>query len=264
MNRLRIGVALYNAGRYLAAHEPLEELWLDAPTGERDDCLQGLIQASAAVYKARRGNDAGAVGLAESASEYINDCSTVDAEALRPWLSEVAVRSRRRPRHRTAATPPRRARDRDLRPLAPGGRRGRRGRRRGRGRRAYKKRHQVRRARSRRRGGDESVRDAHAGLYKRPDADRPTAPDGARRTAKKCGSRTLRDYLNRFADQYRTSVNRRHCGRHRRHACEPGEHRGSPRSGRHDNRGETDRSVSFRAVPLRVARYIRADLATDR
>ena len=91
MNRLRIGVALYNAGRYLAAHEPLEELWLDAPTGERDDCLQGLIQASAAVYKARRGNDAGAAGLAESASEYINDCSTVDAEALRPWLSEVAV-----------------------------------------------------------------------------------------------------------------------------------------------------------------------------
>ena len=90
MDRLRVGIALYNAGWYLAAHEPLEELWLDAAVGERDDCLQGLIQSSAAVYKARRGNDAGATGLAESAVGYLTSCSGVDAEALRSWLGDVA------------------------------------------------------------------------------------------------------------------------------------------------------------------------------
>ncbi len=91
MDRLRVGIALYNAGWYLAAHEPLEELWLQAPAGERDDCLQGLIQASAAVYKARNGNDAGATGLAEGAIQYLTSCSGIDAEALRSWLTTVAA-----------------------------------------------------------------------------------------------------------------------------------------------------------------------------
>lgn len=91
MNRARVGVALYNTGRYLAAHEPLEELWLESPAGERDDCLQGLIQASAAIHKARRGNDAGAAGLAESAIDYLDDCSGVDVDALRAWLERVAA-----------------------------------------------------------------------------------------------------------------------------------------------------------------------------
>jgi len=91
MDRVRVGVALYNTGRYLAAHEPLESLWLEAPAGERDDCLQGLIQASAAVYKSRRGNDEGAAGLAGSAAEYLPDCAAVDADALRAWLERLAV-----------------------------------------------------------------------------------------------------------------------------------------------------------------------------
>lgn len=91
MDRVRVGIALYNAGRYLAAHEPLEALWLEAPAGERDDCLQGLIQASAAVYKSRRGNDKGAAGLAGSAPEYLTDCAVVDVDALRAWLERLAA-----------------------------------------------------------------------------------------------------------------------------------------------------------------------------
>lgn len=91
MDRLRVGIALYNAGRYLPAHEPLEELWLEAPAGEREPCLQGLIQASAAVYKSRTGNDEGAIGLAESAREYLTSCSVVDTASLRAWLERVAT-----------------------------------------------------------------------------------------------------------------------------------------------------------------------------
>lgn len=91
MDRLRVGIALFNAERYLAAHEPLEERWLDDPAGEREACLQGLIQASAAVYKSRRGNDDGAVGLAEGALAYLTDCSVVEGGPLRVWLGEVAA-----------------------------------------------------------------------------------------------------------------------------------------------------------------------------
>jgi hypothetical protein len=89
--RLRAGVALYNAGRYLAAHEPLESLWLEAPAGERDDCLQGLLQASVAAHKSREGNESGAVGLAESAREYLASCGdrSVAVDALEPWLDRL-------------------------------------------------------------------------------------------------------------------------------------------------------------------------------
>ena len=99
MDRLRVGVALYNVGRHLAAHEPLEELWLEAPAGDRDDYLKGLIQACAAVYKSRTGNEAGAAGLAESAVGYVDavgDPGTathgrVDAGALVEWLGRLAA-----------------------------------------------------------------------------------------------------------------------------------------------------------------------------
>lgn len=91
MDRLRAGVALYNAGHYLAAHEPLEERWLERPAGEREDCLQGLIQATAAVYKSRTENLTGAAGLAESAVAYLSGCETVDVEALSAWLDRLTA-----------------------------------------------------------------------------------------------------------------------------------------------------------------------------
>lgn len=91
MDRLRIGVALYNTGHYLAAHEPLESKWLEAPADERDDCLQGLIQATAAVYKSRTGNRSGAAGLAESAAGYLNSCEDLAVGALVAWLEGLAA-----------------------------------------------------------------------------------------------------------------------------------------------------------------------------
>ena len=88
MDHLRAGAALFNAGHYLAAHEPWEERWLEAPRGERDDCIQGLVQATAATYKARTGNWSGAVGLAESGAGYLEDC---DREDLQAWLRRLAA-----------------------------------------------------------------------------------------------------------------------------------------------------------------------------
>lgn len=105
MDRLRAGAALYNAGHYLAAHEPWEELWLEDPRGAREDCIQGLVQATAATYKARTGNWQGAVGLAESGRAYLAACDgsagAIDAEPLSRWLEGVTtdpeVAERRQP-----------------------------------------------------------------------------------------------------------------------------------------------------------------------
>lgn len=88
MDHLRAGAALFNAGHYLAAHEPWEERWLEDPRGERDDCVQGLVQAAAATYKARTGNWSGAVGLATSGAGYLSGC---DREELRAWVHRLAA-----------------------------------------------------------------------------------------------------------------------------------------------------------------------------
>lgn len=78
---------MFDAGHYLAAHEPWEERWLQDPRGQREDCIQGLVQATAATYKARTGNWSGAVGLAESGAAYLEDCGH---DALRDWIRRLA------------------------------------------------------------------------------------------------------------------------------------------------------------------------------
>ena len=88
MDHLRAGAALFNAGHYLAAHEPWEERWLQDPRDAREDCIQGLVQASAATHKARTGTWSGAVGLAESGAAYLDDCGHDD---LRAWLRRLAA-----------------------------------------------------------------------------------------------------------------------------------------------------------------------------
>lgn len=95
---MRVGIALYNAGRYLAAREPLEERWLGSPAGERGECLRGLVQASAAVYNSRGGNEPGAPDLAESApdlaesaSGHLDGCEVIDVDALGGWLDRLAA-----------------------------------------------------------------------------------------------------------------------------------------------------------------------------
>ncbi|MFA1610133.1 DUF309 domain-containing protein [Halobellus rubicundus] len=71
---LRVGVAVFNAGDYRAAHEAWEEPWLGLDSGTADErLLHGLIQYAAAVHHARGRNWSGAQRLAASAAGYLSD-----------------------------------------------------------------------------------------------------------------------------------------------------------------------------------------------
>lgn len=88
---LRAGVALYNDGEHHAAHDAWEDHWLELEKGSDDEqFLHGLIQFTAAVYHARRGNWSGATGLAKSATEYLDVLPPtyrgVDVDAVRASL----------------------------------------------------------------------------------------------------------------------------------------------------------------------------------
>jgi predicted metal-dependent hydrolase len=112
---LRAGAAIYNAGEYHAAHDAWEDHWLDLERGTDDErLLHGLIQFTAAVFHAHDRNWSGAVGLAESACEYLADLPAayreVNVGAVRESLAALAADpeliERRRPlalRHRGAA-----------------------------------------------------------------------------------------------------------------------------------------------------------------
>jgi uncharacterized protein len=59
---LRAGIELFDAGRYLAAHELFEELWEETEGGEAD-FFKGLIQAAVALHHFQSGNLEGAAKL---------------------------------------------------------------------------------------------------------------------------------------------------------------------------------------------------------
>jgi hypothetical protein len=103
---LRAGVAIYNAGRFHAAHDAWEEPWLALDDGTDDErFLHGLIQFTAAVHHARTRNWSGATGLAESAGDYLSGLPSpyrgVALDPIRRALSTLAadpeVIERRRP-----------------------------------------------------------------------------------------------------------------------------------------------------------------------
>ncbi len=92
---LRAGVAVYNAGRFHAAHDAWEDYWLDLDDGDDERFLHGLIQFTAVVHHATDENWSGARGLAESAGEYLADLSAdyrgVNLDDVRPFLARVAA-----------------------------------------------------------------------------------------------------------------------------------------------------------------------------
>ncbi|MEF8774713.1 MAG: DUF309 domain-containing protein [Halobacteriales archaeon] len=93
-DRLRAGVAVYNAGRYHAAHDAWEDHWLGLESGTDDErFLHGLIQFTAAVHHARHANWSGATGLADSAGEYLADLPPeyrgVTLGTVRAWLGDL-------------------------------------------------------------------------------------------------------------------------------------------------------------------------------
>jgi hypothetical protein len=66
-------MAIYNAGKFHAAHDAWEDSWLGLENGSEDErLLHGLIQFTAAIHHATEGNPTGARGLATSAREYLD------------------------------------------------------------------------------------------------------------------------------------------------------------------------------------------------
>lgn len=59
---LAAAVELFNAGRWLAAHEVLDELW-ERTSGPDADFYKGLIQAAVALHHLEEGNAEGAAKL---------------------------------------------------------------------------------------------------------------------------------------------------------------------------------------------------------
>lgn len=59
---LDAGVELFDAGRYLAAHELFEELWESTEGGDAD-FFKGLLQAAVALHHLEAGNVEGAERL---------------------------------------------------------------------------------------------------------------------------------------------------------------------------------------------------------
>ena len=93
---LRAGVAIFNEGRFHAAHDAWEDYWLDLEAGTEDEqLLHGLIQFTAVVHHATNGNDSGAQGLAESAGEYLADLPAdyrgMNLDDVRPFLASMAA-----------------------------------------------------------------------------------------------------------------------------------------------------------------------------
>lgn len=90
---LEAGIAVYNSGRYHAAHDAWEGYWLDLDAGDDERFLHGLIQFTAAIHHATRRNWEGATGLAESAREYLAslpaDYRDVNVGAVREYLAAL-------------------------------------------------------------------------------------------------------------------------------------------------------------------------------
>ncbi len=105
---LRAGVAVYNEGEYHGAHDAWEDLWLELEAGTDDErLLHGLIQFTAAVFHARNGNWAGAVGLAGSGRGYLRDLPAdyrgVNVETVRSFLEALEADPERIERARPPA-----------------------------------------------------------------------------------------------------------------------------------------------------------------
>ncbi len=90
---LEAGIAIYNAGRFHAAHDAWEDYWLDLDAGDDERFLHGLIQFTAAIHHATRQNWLGATGLAESAREYLAPLSAeyrdVNLDEVREYLAAL-------------------------------------------------------------------------------------------------------------------------------------------------------------------------------
>lgn len=103
---LRAGIALFNEGYPLAAHEPWETAWLRLDAGDDERALHGLIQVAAATHHARTANPSGAVGCADGALGYFDGLGEehrgLTLDPVREWCRRLAAS----PESTATETPP--------------------------------------------------------------------------------------------------------------------------------------------------------------
>ena len=92
--RARLGLSLFNQGRYFEAHEELEAAWKDEK-GNIRRLYQGILEAGVAYLHITRGNYAGAVKVYGRSMKWLKDwpeiCRGVDVGQLRKDLETVMV-----------------------------------------------------------------------------------------------------------------------------------------------------------------------------
>ncbi len=80
------GIALFNTSAYFEAHEVLEDVWREAPAGEKK-FLQGLIQIAVGLHHHSQGNVAGACSLLTRGAGNLEGCpegfAGIDIASLR-------------------------------------------------------------------------------------------------------------------------------------------------------------------------------------
>ena len=92
--RARLGLSLFNQGRYFEAHEELEAAWKDEK-GNIRRLYQGILEAGVAYLHITRGNYAGAVKVYGRSMKWLKDwpeiCRGVDVGQLRKDLETAMV-----------------------------------------------------------------------------------------------------------------------------------------------------------------------------
>jgi hypothetical protein len=67
----RLGIRLFNEGKFFDAHEVLEDVWRAAPADQKK-FLQGLIQLAVALHHYSTGNNVGACSLMKRAARNLS------------------------------------------------------------------------------------------------------------------------------------------------------------------------------------------------
>ena len=96
--RARVGLTLFNEGRYFEAHEELELAWKDE-RGPVRRLYQGILEAGITYLHIRRGNYAGALKVYDRSMRWLNEwpetCRGTDVGQLRRDLSAAVAETRR-------------------------------------------------------------------------------------------------------------------------------------------------------------------------
>lgn len=86
------GIRLFNEGKYLVAHESLEDAWHIEPDPDRR-LYQGILQAGLAYMHARNGNAKGVFSMYERCRVWLwpwpDYCRTIDVSQLKADLQAM-------------------------------------------------------------------------------------------------------------------------------------------------------------------------------